>query len=161
MNQINIDFLALSVIGGGIAWTITYIALIYRGFKDKTYGMPLIPLTLNFAWEITFSIIYPPHSMGLAAKVLNTIWMVCDIGIIVTFFLYGYPSFQKSYKISKETWVIFSLFAFVVSMGIMIAGGAFFGQFETYFHSDIFEGGKFIAFLQNLVMSISFIVMFW
>ena len=46
-------------------------------------------------------------------------------------------------------------------MGIMLSGGPFFGQFEKYFHGDTFEGAKFIAFLQNLIMSINFIFMFW
>lgn len=38
----------------GIAWTITYIALVYRGFKDKWYGMPMPAMALNIAWELTF-----------------------------------------------------------------------------------------------------------
>ena len=153
-----VDF---TVITSGICWTITYIALVYRGFKDKSYGMPLIPLALNIAWEITFSVIYPPHSMGIAAKVINTLWMICDVGIVATYFLYGYRSFEKNYKISKELWIFISIFSFAVSMGIMVSGGPFFGQFEKYFHGDTFEGAKFIAFLQNLIMSINFIFLFW
>lgn len=35
----NVELVATSA--SGLAWTVTYIALVYRGFKDKSYGMPL------------------------------------------------------------------------------------------------------------------------
>ncbi|HAK1573060.1 TPA: hypothetical protein H1082_001961, partial [Listeria monocytogenes] len=40
----------------GIAWTIVYIELIRNGIKHKTYAMPLFALSLNFAWEVIYSI---------------------------------------------------------------------------------------------------------
>lgn len=58
------NWVDLTVLLSGIAWTITYVALVYRGIKGKSYGMPLVPLSMNFAWEITFSLIYPPHASG-------------------------------------------------------------------------------------------------
>lgn len=145
----------------GIAWTITYVALVYRGFKDKSYGMPLVPLAMNFAWEVTFSIIYPPHASGMIATVINTVWMICDAGIVATFFLYGYRYFQQSYKISKAEWYMLAAVAFATGFGIMLRGGPFFGQFEPYFHKEMFEGAKFIAFIQNLVISVCFVLMYW
>ena len=79
------NWVELTVLLSGIAWTITYIALVYRGIKDKSYGMPLVPLALNIAWEITFSLIYPPHTTGGLATAINTVWMICDVGIVITF----------------------------------------------------------------------------
>ena len=155
------NWVDMTVLLSGIAWTITYVALVYRGFKDKSYGMPLVPLALNFAWEITFSLIYPPHASGGLATVINTIWMICDAGIVLSFFWYGYKYFQQQYKISKFEWWVLAAVAFSTSFGIMIAGGKFFGQFEPYFHNEIFEGAKFIAFIQNLVISICFVLMYW
>lgn len=155
------NWVDLTVLLSGIAWTITYVALVYRGIKDKSYGMPLVPLALNIAWEITFSLIYPPHASGGLATAINTVWMICDAGIVATFFLYGYKYFQSSYKISKAEWVMLAATAFVTAFGIMIAGGPFFGQFEPYFHKEIFEGAKFIAFIQNLIISVCFILMYW
>jgi len=32
------------MIVGGIFWSLTYILVIRRGFKDKTYGIPLAAL---------------------------------------------------------------------------------------------------------------------
>jgi len=151
----------ISVTLSGLAWTITYIALIYRGIKDKSYGMPLVPLALNFAWETVFSIIYPPAGTGIAGTVVNVIWMICDIGIITTYFQYGYKYFEYAYNISRTKWLVFSGFAFAIAFGIMLTGGPFFGQFVNYFMGDTFQGAIFIAYFQNLVMSVCFILMLW
>lgn len=151
----------IAVSASGLAWTITYFSLVYRGFKDKSYGMPLIPLSLNFAWEFVFSVIYPPENSDISGVVINGIWMVCDIGIIFTYFLYGYRYFERYYFLGRKEWIIFSLFAFIVSFGIMLLGGPFFGQFETYFFGDVFQGAIFIAYIQNLIISVCFILMLW
>jgi len=145
----------------GLAWTIVYIALIYRGLKDKSYGMPLVPLALNFAWELVFSIIYPPSTTGIAGTIINGIWMLCDIGILYTYFRYSYNYFYNRYKITKLTWIGLSIFAFIVSFEIMFIGGPFFGQFKYYFNGDIFQGAIFIAYIQNLIISVCFILMIW
>lgn len=76
----------MATTASGIAWTIVYFVLVYRGIKDNSYGMPLVPLALNFAWETVFSMIYPPVATGLAGGVINAIWMVCDLGIIYNVF---------------------------------------------------------------------------
>jgi len=153
------EFVAVS--GSGLAWTIVYAALVYRGIKDKSYGMPLIPLALNFAWEVVFSLIYPPKSTGVAGVVVNAIWMTCDIGIVTTYFLYSYKYFNKYYQISRSAWAVTSLFAFIFSFGVMLTGGPFFGQFKDYFFGEIWQGGIFIAYIQNLIISACMITMLW
>lgn len=155
------DFTNFTVVASGIAWTITYVALVYRGFKDRSYGMPLAALALNFAWEITYSLIYPPHSMGTAAVVINTLWMICDAGIVATFFLYGTKYFERHYQLSKAEFYVLSIVGFVASFAIMIKGGTFFKDFVPYFKGDTFESAKFIAFIQNAVMSILFVAMYY
>ncbi|NJI73259.1 hypothetical protein HCX49_08585 [Sphingobacterium kitahiroshimense] len=155
----NAELIATSA--SGLAWTVVYIALIYRGIKDKTYGMPLVPLALNFAWELVFSLIYPPADTGLAGTVINAIWMICDIGIVACYFVYSYKYFYQRYEISKLSWLTYSVAAFLVAFGIMFTGGPFFGQFATYFKSDIFHGAIFIAYIQNLIISVCFLLMIW
>jgi hypothetical protein len=155
----NIEIIATTA--SGIAWTIVYIALVYRGFKDKSYGMPLIPLALNFAWELVFSLIYPPKSTGTAGMAINAIWMICDIGIIASYFSFSYRYFYQRYGLSKIVWLFYSILAFLTAFGIMLAGGPFFGQFQIYFFGDIFQGAIFIAYVQNLIISICFLLMIW
>ena len=157
--MMNAEMLATSA--SGIAWTVVYIALTYRGFKDKSYGMPLVPLALNFAWEMVFSLVYPPAATATAGIVINGIWMLCDIGIIATYFLYSYSYFKRRYEISKMAWIAYSIATFLVAFGIMLTGGPFLGQFSSYFQADIFQGAIFIAYLQNLVISVCFLLMIW
>lgn len=154
------DFVAMTILLSGIAWTITYIALVYRGLKDKSYGMPLVALALNFSWEVTYSLIYPPHTGGLMTMVINTLWMLCDIGIVATLFLYGFKYFEKKYLLSKTQFYVLSVMAFASCFAIMIVGGPFFKDFLPYFKGELFESAKFIALIQNAVMSILFVVMF-
>jgi len=155
----NAELIATSA--SGLAWTIVYIALIYRGIKDQSYGMPLVPLALNFAWEFTFSVVYPPAVTGIAGTIVNAVWMICDIGIIATYFRYGYNYFYHRYGMSKAAWTGYSIFAFLVAFGIMLTGGPFFAQFTDYFKGDIFQGAIFIAYIQNLVISVCFLLMLW
>lgn len=51
------------IIGMGAGWTINYIGMVYQSFHDKTYGMAIMPLCCNIAWEIVYSLIYPSKSL--------------------------------------------------------------------------------------------------
>lgn len=155
------DILELAPVLSGVFWTITYFIMVFRGFKDKSYGMPLVALALNFTWEVTFSMIYPPANSGTVLTIINTVWMLCDIGIVTTYFVYGYKYFKKQYGITKTIFYISSLLAFMLAFLLMYTGGPFFGNFSQYFKGDIFEGAQFIALIQNAIMSISFVSFFY
>ncbi|KAH7151408.1 integral membrane protein [Fusarium sp. MPI-SDFR-AT-0072] len=43
----------------GIGWTTNYVGMIYKSLKDETYAMALMALCCNFAWELTYALIYP------------------------------------------------------------------------------------------------------
>jgi hypothetical protein len=60
---------------GGIFWILTYVCIISKGFKDKTYGMPLIALCANISWEFIFSFILPP---SLPQLFVNYLWFGLD-----------------------------------------------------------------------------------
>ncbi len=151
-------------------WALAYIGIIYRGYKDQSYGMPIVPLALNLAWEIVFALFIPPYGSadaeliphgGLKAQVIFLIWATLDLVILYTFFKYGYKYFERSYRITRGQWIGFTVFMLIFSFFIMYYGGLFFWQFETYFNRDQIEGAKLIAFVQNAIMSISFIAMYY
>lgn len=151
-------------------WILTYIAIIYRGFKDQSYGMPIVALTLNVSWEVVFSLFIPPYGTadaaliphgGLKAQVIFLIWATLNLVILYTYFKYGYKYFEKAYNISKTQWIAFTVAMLIFSFFIMYTGGLFFWQFEEHFGHDQMEGAKLIAFVQNALMSISFIAMFY
>ncbi|RDA95788.1 hypothetical protein CP533_5179 [Ophiocordyceps camponoti-saundersi (nom. inval.)] len=43
----------------GLGWTVNYIGMIRKSLQDETYAMSLMALCCNFAWEVTYAVIYP------------------------------------------------------------------------------------------------------
>ena len=70
----------------GFFWTVTYLFIIKRGFQDQTFGMPLMALWANIAWEFIFSFIYP-HKR--TQRIINLIWFVFDVVILWQVLTFG------------------------------------------------------------------------
>ena len=143
----------------GIAWTITYIGLIYRGFRDRTFGMPLIALALNIAWEFVFSFVYPPDEAYIL--VVNCVWFLFDVVIAYTFLRFGYSYWKEAFGVSKATFRSMFVLAVGGALLIMLTGAEFFGGLGGFFRDSPVEASRFIACLQNLVMSVGFLAMLW
>lgn len=139
----------------GVFWSIAYILIIHKSFKDKTYGIPLFALSLNLAWEFIFSFIYPPGDL-LFAKIIFLTWLLLDLIILYTFFKYGYKSGKYIGIISKKSLYIFTVFILVCSILFMILS---INDFSILFNNDITQTSGFIANIQNLIMSILFVNM--
>lgn len=139
----------------GVFWSISYILIIHKSFKDKTYGIPLFALSLNLAWEFTFSFIYPPGDL-LFAKIIFLTWLLLDLIILYTFFKYGYKPRKYIGIISKKSLYIFTVFILACSILFMILSV---NDFSILFNNDITQISGFIANIQNLIMSILFVSM--
>jgi hypothetical protein len=135
------------VLLSGICWSIVYIELIRKGFKDKTYGMPLFALGLNFAWEIIYSVDSLVLNPASVQGVVNLIWAALDAVIVYTFFKYGRRDFPDK---AKKYFAPFSILAFISCFAI---------QFAFYFHFESVPASKYSAFAQNAAMSIMFLTM--
>ncbi|MBN1139121.1 MAG: hypothetical protein JXM73_21250 [Anaerolineae bacterium] len=133
-------------ITSGVSWTIVYLAIIYRGFKDRTYGMPFFALALNIAWEFIFSFLFGGH-MSLQ-KVINITWFLFDVVILYTYFRYGRKEFPPAVD---QKW-------FVPWIWLAIAVGFVTQYFAALEFPGLF-GPTYPAFVINLVMSILFIAM--
>lgn len=134
----------------GIAWTIAYIELIRKGFKDKACGMPLFALTLNLAWEMIYAIdgFFISKSFILVQSIANVVWAFFDIFILVTWFLFGKQQMPEN---SKKYFLPYSILAVLV---------AFVMQFAFYFSCKTPEiASIYSAYAQNVAMSIMFVVM--
>ncbi len=133
-----------------IAWSVVYIKCIQLGFRQKTYCIPFWALALNFAWEIWHGL-FDLHELGPQLQVIiNAGWALFDTIILFTFFKYGKRYFPKSITAGWfYAWGISSLIiAFLVQY-------AFVKEFGTIM------GGGYAAFLQNLLMSVLFIIMLY
>jgi hypothetical protein len=131
------------LLAGGICWILTYIFIISKGFKDKTYGMPLIALCANISWEFIFSFIFPHTPPQLF---INYLWFGLDIIIVIQFLKYGKNEFSD--LSSSKLYTLFT-FLIVSEFGIILVSSITMGEFK----------GVYSAFGQNLLMSILFIMM--
>jgi len=129
----------------GISWTLVYIDLIRRGFKDKTYGMPLFALAFNIAWEFMFGFLVG-GAVSLQ-KVVNIVWFLFDAVIVYTYFKYGRRDFPKP------------VMGFFVPWSLMAFGIALLIIYFTHLEFEDFWGARYSAFAQNLMMSVLFIGM--
>ncbi|EOI6974999.1 hypothetical protein ACMVKW_001323 [Listeria monocytogenes] len=133
----------------GIAWTIVYIELIRNGIKHKTYAMPLFALSLNFAWEVIYSIndlVINSNSIGVQGLV-NLVWACFDLIIVYTYFKYGKKYFPEN---AKKYFIPFSILVFITGFAIQLA---------FYFSFDPIPAAQYSAFMQNVAMSILFLTM--
>lgn len=128
---------------GGLFWSATYILIIRRGFKDKTFGMPMAALCANISWETIFAFILPHDAPQLY---VNYIWFSLDVVIVIQFLKYGKKEFPNIPK-----WKIFAIFA----LGISIAAPMIVG-ISNELNDNV---GAYAAFGQNLMMSILFVTM--
>lgn len=144
----------------GVMWSIAYVAIVYRGFKDKSFGMPLIPLALNIAWEFLVVVVHGGHSSPIVT-VTQIAWLVLDVLIVASFLRYGYRHYKEAFGISRPVFWFTTVVAFAGSAVVMTLGIQFFAGFDTWFDRDVMDSARFIALIQNLVISIAFVVMLW
>ncbi|KAI1178251.1 hypothetical protein F4777DRAFT_539019 [Nemania sp. FL0916] len=70
----------------GALWTAAYVLYIRQGFKDRSYGMPLVPLCFNIGWEFAYGVLYP---LSVAETLTFVPWLLIDAGIVYTTIQYG------------------------------------------------------------------------
>lgn len=130
----------------GLCWTTVYILIIIRSFRDKTYGMPFWALAFNVGWEFIFSFVLIPDQLGLQG-IINRIWLAFDVVILVTYIMYGKKEWPKN--VPESLFYPYSLLGLVI------------GYLFVYFMSVELDHsqGMYAAFVQNLMMSLLFILM--
>lgn len=80
----------LSASSSAILWVVCYALIIRRGFKDRTYGMPLAPLCVNMSYEFVFGILHPDDPpMNYA----NIAWILVDLVIVYQYLRFAPKEF--------------------------------------------------------------------
>lgn len=87
----------------GISWTIVYILIIIRSFRDKTYGMPFWALAFNISWEFIFSFMLVSDASGLQG-IINKVWFAFDVVILITYIKYGKKEWPQ--QLSKDFFIL-------------------------------------------------------
>lgn len=122
----------------GVCWSIVYITAIILGFQNKTWFIPKLAICQNFAWElwmVSHQILNnSTHSVAFAIQIT---WLVLDIGVLVTMFLYDR---------GRPTNVLNNTIILGIVMLVMFALTIGAGKWEL------------AAFLINAIMSIAFVI---
>ena len=72
-----------------LAWTAAYMHIIWKGFKDKSYGVPWSSMMLNVCWEAIFSFNLTDARLFWFFVWGNRLWLLFDVAIVYQFFKYG------------------------------------------------------------------------
>lgn len=99
----------------GTSWTIVYLLIIFRSYKDRFCGMPFIALALNMSWEFLYSFIFNAPGLELQTWV-NRVWFLFDLAIVISFLLYGRNKWQPQ---NKKYFVPYVLFVFISAVGLL------------------------------------------
>ncbi len=131
-------------ITGGVFWSLAYLLIIRRGFKDRTFGMPLAALCANISWEFIFSFVHPHQAPQWYVDIA---WFLLDTIILFQAFRYGPRAFDALLPkgLFYVVFLLSLLLGFLLVLGISI-------EFNNW-------TGTYSAFGQDLMMSILFIVM--
>jgi hypothetical protein len=173
--DINHFWLLAAAMLSGVFWLLAYIFIIYRGFKDQSYGMPIVALCGNLAWEIIFGLGIetgcPASWASCPAAVIqvrNFIWMLFDFVILYTVLKYGRKYFTHLLVKKYFTWIVLGgvIAALLIiytcvqefwiqnQWGVVVAG-----QVPPFLPLKIQGGSYYTGFGLNFIMSLLFITM--
>lgn len=129
--------------GSVLAWGIAYVLIIYRGFRDRTYGMPMPSLAANLSWEAIWSfVIHPFSDLG---HILTIAWFGIDVVIAYQCLAFGRNDATEPFLRKYHRW----LFAAALAIAFPLTYLAF-EEFDDWYAEYTAVGGA-------LLMSILFI----
>ncbi len=94
----------LWALSGLVFWCIAYALMIRRGIKDRSYGMPMVALCLNVAWETYFAFF---SNAQLANRVGYGLYLAADLGVLWTCLRYGPEDFAPG--LARRTFRVLTL----------------------------------------------------
>ncbi len=138
---------------GDVLWLVAYILIIRKAFKDRTYGIPLLAICLNFTWEFWFAVVEPPASR--IAHATHFLWLVLDVVIVWQLVRWG----RKEQTIPEVKKYFYPVLA-VTMLAALIGQVTLSRQLA---HNTIFPDveGSGIAWILNFIMSVLFIFFYF
>ncbi len=135
----------ISDVNSAIFWLIAYIGILHRGFRDKTFGMPIAALATNISWEASYGFLIDPLSNQVHLASIG--WFVGSVLIFCQTLAYGAREFENPF--------IHNNFKLVPFCAVAIAFPLVYLSFDEF--KD--EEGAYTGFGANVLMSILFVVM--
>ena len=121
------------------------MGVLHRGFKDKTFGIPIAALAANLSWEAAYGFFIDPFADHI--HLASIAWFVFDLVILWQAFTYGAKDFENPF--------VRRHFRPLLLGSIVIAYPLVYLAFYEFNDPD----GEYTGFGVNLLMSILFIAM--
>lgn len=136
------SFTAVSGVGT-LCWLTAYVLIIRTGFRDRSFGMPVVALCANISCEAIFAFVHPAEGL---LRLSNYLWFSVDLVILVQVLRFLPVEHPERGPLAARA---------QVALGIVVAGWcqlAFIREFGDY-------GGAYTIYGVNLLMSALFIGM--
>lgn len=172
----NHTWLLITALGSGVFWLLAYILIIYRGFKDQSFGMPVVALIGNIAWEFIFGLgiesgcpVTWSSCPGTVIQLRNAIWLLFDFVILYTVLRFGRKYFtgilQRFFTpivIGSIVVAIYLIYSVVEEFWIRNTWGVVVnGHVPEFLPLRIQGGSYFTGFALNAMMSVLFVFMMY
>ena len=128
---------------GCVFWIAAYVLIVWKCFRDQSYGLPMVAICLNFGWEILASFVFPnPVKLW---HLFDRIWLGVDVVLVYQLLRWGAKEEPRDEIRKYFCWVV------LVTFGVGV-----WGQY-AFVSSYVDRLGLVGAFGVNLIMSIMFI----
>lgn len=131
---------------GCALWVVAYGLIIVRCFRDRSYGLPLVAICLNFSWEFLASWVWQnPVPLWHA---FDRAWFFVDLVIVYQLLRYG-RDLQRVPEVKRHFYPIVAV--------TMVAGTLGLHTFYLQYRDIL---GLVDAFIINLIMNVAFFPFF-
>jgi hypothetical protein len=132
---------------GCVFWVLAYVFIIRQCARDRAYGLPLVAICMNLAWEFLASWVLPnPVPLWLF---FDRVWFFVDLIIVYQLLRYG-PALQRIPELRTH-------FHAIVAGTVMLSTFGLYA-FHVQYHDLL---GLVGAFMVNLVMSVTFVFFYF
>jgi hypothetical protein len=131
--------------GSVLFWGIAYLFIIYRGFKDRTNGIPMPAVAANLSWEAIYAFLYRPFSD--IGHILTIPWFCIDLVIASQCLIYGGNDATEPF-LRRNSRLLFA-------GGVAMVFPAMYMSFHEF--NDWY--GEYTAGVDNCVMSVLFVAL--
>jgi hypothetical protein len=132
---------------GDLCWAIAYVLIIRQCFRQRTYGLPLVAIVLNFTWELLYSLVLPPRcddgTVDMVKVAMILAWVALDAFIVWQLFRYG-----RAEQMYEE---IRRYFPVVLAGSLLLAAAGNFAFAKFYPDAAAPLSGLMINFVMSLL----------
>jgi hypothetical protein len=145
---------------GFLLWSLAYVLIIIRGFRDRSYGVPLVAICLNVTWELYFAWLCPLSegrgkgyctASGMWLGLLY-FWLLLDAVILWQLVRYGSGRAGLEHYLPDETRRRFAFLALVIVLLFLSLAWQY-----SFVALAIDQDGNGLAWVTNLIMILLFI----